>query len=90
MKTVTINHVRQQLAHVIAELQASDEAVVVLEHSRPAAYFISARRYERDQAERGALRRAVFLGEVQDVEGEFRAGDARSFDDVEQLIHQLG
>ncbi len=33
-------------------------------------------RYERDQAELGALRRAVFLVEVREAEAEFAAGEA--------------
>jgi hypothetical protein len=35
------------------------------------------------------LRRAVFLAEVREAEAEYGAGEARSFDDVEQLLDEL-
>ena len=46
-------------------------------------------RYERDQAELGALRRAVFLREVREAEAEFQAGPAPRFEDVDQLLDEL-
>ena len=50
---------------------------------------MSPERYERDQAELSALRRAVFLSEVREAEGEYQAGEAPGFDDVEQLLTEL-
>lgn len=89
MKSIPIDDLRQRVADVIAEVQASEEPIVVLQRSRRAAYIVNPERYEREQAELHALRRAVFVSEVIEVEAEYRAGDARSFDDVEQLIHHV-
>jgi PHD/YefM family antitoxin component YafN of YafNO toxin-antitoxin module len=89
MKSIAISDLRQRVADVINELQSSDEPTVVLQRSRKAAYIVNPERYERDQAELSALRRAVFLSEVREAEAEYRAGDARRFDDVEQLLDEL-
>lgn len=89
MKSIPISDLRQRVADVIDDVQASDEPTVVLQRSRPAAYIVSPERYERDQAELSALRRAVFVREVREAEAEYLAGDARSFDDVEQLLEEL-
>jgi len=61
----------------------------VLQRSRPAAYIVSPERYERDQAELSVLRRAVFVREVREAEAEYQTGEARSFDDVEELLNEL-
>ncbi|MBA3877024.1 MAG: hypothetical protein C0498_08835 [Anaerolinea sp.] len=89
MKSIPITDLRQRVADVIDDVQASDEPTVVLQRSRRAAYIVSPDRYERDQAELGALRRAVFLVEVREAEAEDQAGGARRFDDVEQLLDEL-
>jgi prevent-host-death family protein len=89
MKSIPISDLRQRVAEVIDEVQASEEPTVVLQRSRKAAYIVNPERYERDQAELGALRRALFLGEVREAEAEYRAGDAQRFDDVEQLLDEL-
>ncbi len=89
MKSIPISDLRQSVADVIDDVQASDEPTVVLQRSRKAAYIVSPARYERDQAELGALRRAVFLSEVREAEAEYRAGEAPRFDDVEQLLNEL-
>jgi len=89
MKSVPISDLRQRVAEVIDEVQASDEPTVVLQRSRRAAYIVSPDRYERDQAELGALRRAVFLTEVREAEAEYQAGEAQLFDDVDQLLDEL-
>ena len=89
MKTVAISDLRQRVADVIGEVQASEEPTVVLQRSRRAAYIVNADRFERDQAELAALRRAVFLHEVREAEAEYQAGGARPFDDVEQLLDEL-
>ena len=47
------------VADVIDDVQASEEPTVVLQRSRRAAYIVNPERYERDQAELSALRRAV-------------------------------
>jgi len=89
MKSVPISDLRQRVADVIDDVQASDEPAVILQRSRKAAYLVSADRYERDQAELAALRRAVFLSEVREAEAEYQAGQASAFDDVEALIDEL-
>jgi prevent-host-death family protein len=89
MKTIAISELRQHTADVLADVQASDEPMVVLQRSRRAAYLINPDRYEHDQAELSTLRRAVFLTEVREAEAEYAAGAARTFDDMEDLIDDL-
>lgn len=89
MKTVPISELRQRVADVIADLAESDEPTVVLQRSRRAAYIVSPERYERDQAELNALRRALFLSEVREAEAEYQAGQAKPFEDMEQLLDEL-
>ena len=89
MKSIPISELRQHVADVIDDVQASDEPMVVLQRSRPAAYLVNPDRYERDQAELSALRRTLFLAEVREAEAEYRAGEAPSFDDVEQLLGEI-
>ena len=89
MKTIPITDLRQRVAEVIDEVQASDEPTVVLQRSRKAAYIVNPDRYERDQAELGTLRRAVFLTEVREAEAEYSAGKTPTFDGVEQLLDEL-
>ncbi len=89
MKTVPISELRQRVADVIDEVQASDEPTVVLQRSRRAAYIVSPDRYERDQQELGLLRRQLFVSEVREAEAEDRAGATRHFEDVEQLLDEL-
>lgn len=89
MKTVPITELRQRVADVIDEVRASDEPTVVLQRSKPSAYIVSPQRYERDQRELSVLRRALFLSEVREVEAEYAAGEAATFDDVEALLAEL-
>ena len=89
MKSIPISDLRQHVADVIDDVQASDEPTVVLQRSRRAAYIVNPDRYERDQAELSALRRAVFLSETREAEAEYQAGQASTFEDVEQLLDEL-
>lgn len=89
MKSVPITELRQRAADVIQEAGASDEPTVILQRSRKAAYIVSPRRYEEDQAELRALRRALFLAEVREAEAEYVAGGAHRFENVEELLDQL-
>ena len=89
MKSIPISDLRQHVADVIDDVQASDEPTVVLQRSRKAAYIVNPERYERDQAELGVLRRAVFLSEVRESEAEYQAGEAQHFEDVDQLLDEL-
>ena len=89
MKTVPISELRQRVADVIDEVQASDEPTVVLQRSRRAAYIVSPDRYERDQQELTLLRRQLFLSEVREAEAEYQAAATPHFDDVEALLDEL-
>jgi len=89
VKSIPISDLRQRVADVIDDVQASDEPTVVLQRSRRAAYIVSPERYERDQAELSALRRVVFLTEVREAEAEYQVGAASRFEDVEQLLDEL-
>jgi len=89
MKSIPITDLRQRVAAVINDVQASDEPTVVLQRSRKAAYIVNPERYERDQAELSSLRRVVFLAEVREAEAEYQAGKATGFDSVEQLLDTL-
>ncbi len=89
MKTVPISELRQRVADVIDEVQASDEPTIVLQRSRRAAYIVSPDRYERDQQELSLLRRQLFVAEVREAESEYGAGATPRFDDVERLLDEL-
>lgn len=89
MKSVPITELRQRAAEVIAQAGTSDEPTVVLQRSRKAAYIVSPERFEQDQAELRTLRRALFMTEVREAEGEYAAGQARTFDDMEDLLDEL-
>lgn len=89
MKTVPISELRQRVADVIDEVQASDEPMVVLQRSRRAAYIVNPDRYERDQQELSLLRRQLFMSEVREAEAEYATGSTARFDDVEQLFEEL-
>jgi prevent-host-death family protein len=89
MKTIPVSDLRQHVADVIDDVQASSEPTVVLQRSRKVAYIVSPEHYERDQAELSALRRALFIAEVHEAEAEYQAGEAKRFDDVEQMLDEL-
>ena len=89
MKTIAVTELRQRVANVIDDVRASDEPTVVLQRSRPAAYIVSPERYEREQAELRALRRALFLIEVREAEEERESDGSQRFQDIEQLLDEL-
>ncbi len=89
MKTIPISDLRTRIAEVIDDVQASDEPTIVMQRSRPAAYIVNPEHFERDQAELRSLRRALFLTEVREAEAEYVAGDAKRYDDVEELLDEL-
>jgi prevent-host-death family protein len=89
MKTVPISELRQRVADVIDDVQATDEPTIVLQRSRRAAYIVNPARYERDQQELALLRRQLFLSEVREAEAEYSARATPHFDDVEQLLDEL-
>ena len=89
MKSVPITELRQRAADVIQEAASSDEPTVILQRSRTAAYLVSRKRFEQDQAELRTLRRALFVAEVREAEAEYAAGQATQFEDVEDLLDEL-
>jgi PHD/YefM family antitoxin component YafN of YafNO toxin-antitoxin module len=89
MKTIPVSDLRQRVADVIDDLQASSEPTVVLQRSKKVAYIVNPEQYERDQAELNTLRRALFIAEVREAEAEYGTGEAERFDDVEQLLDEL-
>lgn len=89
MKTIPVSDLRQRVADVIDDVQASTEPTVVLQRSRKVAYIVSPEHYERDQAELQTLRRALFVAEVREAEAEYTAGQASRFEDVERLLDEL-
>ena len=89
MKTIPVSDLRQRVADVINDVQASSEPTIVLQRSRKVAYIVNPEHYERDQNELSTLRRALFVAEVREAEAEYKAGEAQRFDDVEELLDQL-
>ena len=89
MKTIPVSDLRQRVADVINDVQASSEPTSVLQRSRKVAYIVNPEHYERDQNELNMLRRALFVAEVREAEAEYKAGEAQQFDDVEELLDQL-
>lgn len=89
MKTIPVSDLRQHVADVIDDVQASSEPTVVLQRSKKVAYIVNPEHYERDQAELNTLRRALFLAEVREAEAEYGTGEAKRFDDIEQLLDEL-
>ena len=89
MKSIPITELRQRAADVIEEAGSSQEPTVILQRSRKAAYIVSPQRYDQDQAELRALRRALFLTEVRQAEAEYDAGQSRAFEDMELLLDEL-
>ena len=89
MKTIPVSDLRQRVAAVIDDVQASTQPTVVLQRSRKVAYIVNPEHYERDQAELSTLRRALFMAEVREAEAEYMAGGAQRFDDVGHLLDEL-
>lgn len=89
MKTVPISELRQRVADVIGEVQASDEPTIVLQRSKPAAYILSPDQYERDQRELALLRRQLFVSEIREAEAEYATGGARAFGSIDDLLAEL-
>ena len=89
MRTVGVTELRQRTAEILDEVRVADEPIAILQRSRPAAYLVSAEQYEAQRAELRAARRALFLREVREAEAEYRAGDARMFGSVDELLDDL-
>ena len=90
MKTIGVTDLRQRTAQVLDEIAGSAEPVAILQRSRKIAYLVDADTYDADRAELASVRRQLFLREVREAEGEYEAGSARQYEDVEELIADLG
>lgn len=90
MKTIGVTDLRQRTAEVLDEIAGSGEPVAILQRSRKIAYLVDADTYDADRAELASVRRQLFLREVREAEAEYGAVPAREFDDVEELIADLG
>ncbi len=89
MKVVSITEVRQDATAVIRYAQESDEPVLVVQRSKPAAYVVGAAQYEMLQAELKQLRRAELLRDVAEAEADIRRGGLPEYDDVDALMESL-
>lgn len=90
MKTIGVTDLRQRTAEVLDDLAGSAEPVAILQRSRKIAYLVDADTYDAEQAELASVRRLMFLREVRETEAEYAATPAREYDDVEDLIADLG
>ena len=90
MKTISVTDLRQRTAEVLDEIAGSAEPVAILQRSRKIAYLVGAGTYDADRAELASVRRQLFLREVREAEAEYAASPAREYDDVEELIADLG
>lgn len=90
MKTIGVTDLRQRTAEVLDGLAGSPEPVAVLQRSRKIAYLVDAGTYDADRAELASVRRQLFLREVREAEGEYAASPAKEYNDVEELIADLG
>lgn len=90
MKTIGVTDLRQRTAEVLDDLAGSAEPVAILQRSRKIAYLVDADTYDAKQAELASVRRELFLREVREAEAEYGATPAREYDDVEELIADLG
>jgi prevent-host-death family protein len=89
MKTIGVTELRQRAAEVIEDVRESTEPTLVLQRSQKVAYLVGVDRYESDQAELQAARRALFLREVREAEAEYAAGSSAGPEDVEALIRDI-
>jgi len=90
MKSIGVTDLRQRAAAVLDEIAGSSEPVAILQRSRKIAYLVDAETYDADRAELAAVRRQLFLREVREAEAEYVAGPSREYEDVEELIADLG
>jgi prevent-host-death family protein len=90
MKTIGVTDLRQRTAEVLDDLAESAEPVAILQRSRKIAYLVDADAYDAERAELASVRRQMFLREVREAEAEHTATPAKEYDDVEEMIADLG
>src|SRR5919204_3281613 len=89
-KVVGISDVRRDATELIEHAKKAHEPVLVCVRSRPAVYIVDDADYERMQDQLRRLRHAAFWQGVEEAEREYFAGQARSYEDVDSLIGDLG
>ena len=89
MKVVSVTEVRQDATALIRQAQESDEPLLVVQRSKPAAYLIGAAQFDALQAELKELRRAQLLHDVAEAEAAVRRGGLPTYDDVDALMAEL-
>ncbi len=89
MKIVPVTELRQRTAEILDDLAGSDEPVAILQRSRKTAYLVDAERYDALMIELRQARRSLFLREVREAESEHSAGEARTYDDMDELLTDL-
>jgi prevent-host-death family protein len=89
VRTIPVSQLRQRTAEILDEVRGSDEPYAILQRSQKAAYLVDAARYDAQMAELRSARRQLFLREVREAEAEYRAGDARVYEDMEEFVSDL-
>jgi prevent-host-death family protein len=89
VKSIGVTELRKRTAEVLDELQGSEEPVAILQRSQTTAYLVDASHYDAEQAELRAARRALFLREVREAEAEYQAGDASTYERMDDLLNEL-
>jgi PHD/YefM family antitoxin component YafN of YafNO toxin-antitoxin module len=90
MKSIGVTGLRQRTAEILEELHASEEPIAILQRSQKTAYLVDADRYDAEREELRVARRELFLREVAEAEGEYSAGGATTYEDMETLLDHLG
>jgi PHD/YefM family antitoxin component YafN of YafNO toxin-antitoxin module len=93
MKTTSITRLRTDATRLVAELrQGADEPVLVLQNAEIAAYLVSPKLWDEQQAEMKRLRernRELFWDGVEDAELQVAAGKTEPLD-VDALLAEQG
>ncbi|MBI4492341.1 MAG: type II toxin-antitoxin system Phd/YefM family antitoxin [Chloroflexi bacterium] len=90
VKVVSITDVREEATKLVEHTRRTREPVLVCVRSRPAAYLVDVQTYEALLEEVKQLRHDLFWAGVSEAEAEHRAGQGQVYDDVEELIADLG
>jgi PHD/YefM family antitoxin component YafN of YafNO toxin-antitoxin module len=89
MKSIGVTGLRQRTAEILEELHASEEPIAILQRSQKTAYLVDADRYDAEREELRVARRALFLREVAEAAGEYSAGGATTYADMDKLLDHL-
>lgn len=89
MKVIPVTELRQRTAEVLEDVHESGEPYVILQRSQKAAYLIDAQQYDAQMEELRLARRQLFIREIREAEAEYGAGEAKAFDDMDELLNEL-